>query len=517
VSFRSKNAGTARFSPDGKLLAFYAGPRADGTWDLTVVSSTGGPERVLANYARPGSQAWSSDGASVYVSNSSRAPGAIERIALADGRSEVVVAQSPTIDFNSAGLSPDGQTAIYHANPDRFFYRTATGAEGEIPVPLPQPIDWGSGRDMSLTSSRYTLMTHAWRQRLCIHDVVSGQTRDLLPGEAGSAPVWSADARRLAVLVGNRSHYDIATVNADGSGLRRYPVSFHVSGWGGAMPWSPDERFLFFLANDRQEVSSDTRDEDQLGVLDLASGRARILATISPGVFGGFAWRSDSKGVRARRSPWGPAAWLTRIVEVDLNGTERLLRDISPEFREPTRIAFADDGHVVLAVKLGEQTDRFLVPLDGRTAQRLQRLPEPAGEGLPASLGWPIGGNRLIVQGDPSTPVVSILSTAGQSTRKVNLPTGTLSWRPHPDGKHIVATVRNAGSSVDRMLLVPFDGTAPRFIIEIPRITGPRGAVSAPFAVSPDGNLYAYIADDVFTTKIFEVDFNPALQAIMKR
>ena len=40
------------FSPDGKMLAFTAGPRSDGTWDLTLVPATGGPERVVANYPR---------------------------------------------------------------------------------------------------------------------------------------------------------------------------------------------------------------------------------------------------------------------------------------------------------------------------------------------------------------------------------------------------------------------------------------------------------------------------------
>ena len=68
--------GAAVFSPDGKMLAFTAGPRPDGTWDLTLVPATGGPERVVANYpTRVGPHAWSADGKSLYVERPQSIPG----------------------------------------------------------------------------------------------------------------------------------------------------------------------------------------------------------------------------------------------------------------------------------------------------------------------------------------------------------------------------------------------------------------------------------------------------------
>jgi dipeptidyl aminopeptidase/acylaminoacyl peptidase len=532
VSLRPKNGVSAKFSPDGKLLAFTAGPRSDGTWDLTIVPATGGPERVMANYARSGSQTWSADGKYLYVSNSTNAVGSsgdIDRVPVAGGRSEVLFPRTAIGDRNRVGLSPDGRVAIFQDNPDRFFYRTATGLEGEISVPLPKPIDWGSGQDMTLASMRYTLMTHVLDRRVGVLDVATGQSRDVLPAnESGSAPAWSPDGRRLAVLLGDRSHWNIAVMNADGSGLRRYPIPVHLAGWGGAMPWSPDGRLLFFQATDRPEIGSYPDDTGQLGVLNVASGETRILASISSGIFGGFAWRLDGKAIRARRSPLTPkgglsshsyvgSSWLTNIVEIDLDGAERLLRDISPEFREPTRIGYSGDRDVVLAVKSGADTDRFLVPLDGGAARRLERLPEPSGNRLPAALGWPIARNRLLVQSRPEVPVVSILSTAGGSTSVVRLPAGTLNWRPHSDGEHILATVGAAGQAAHKIVLVPLDGTAPRSIGELLRITGPGGTFPTPLTPSPDGKLIAYTAGGVSTTKIFEVDFTPALQAIATR
>jgi len=515
VSLRSKNGVSAKFSPDGKMLAFFAGPRPDGTWDLTVVPATGGPERVVANYTRSGSQAWSADGKYLYVANSSSSPGAIERVPVAGSRSELLFPRTPITDNNRVGLSPDARVAVFQDNPDRFFYRTASGVEGEISVALPPPIDSGSGRDMTLGSMRYTMMTHAWNQTVRVLDLSTGQARDVLPpNEHGTAPAWSPDGRRLAVLVGNRSHYDIAIMNANGSGLRRYPLSLHLTGWGGAMPWSPDGRFLFFQATDRRGVAKNNYDQQSLALLNLESSETRVLATMSPGVFSLFAWRTDGQAIRARWAPLTPtSSWLSRIVEIDLDGTERVLRDVSAEFREPTRIDFAGDRAVVLAVRLGQETDRFLVPLDGGSPLRLRRLPEPSGEPrLPAALGTAIAKNRLLVQSRPEVPVVSILSTDGGSTGSVNLPTGTLTWRAHSDGEHIVATVGTAGQSMHRIFLVPLDGGAPRFVGEVPGGTRP-----APLVPSPDGKLLAYTSDGVYTTKVFEVDFNPALQTIMKR
>jgi Tol biopolymer transport system component len=418
------------------------------------------------------------------------------------------------------GLSPDARVAIFQNNPDRFFYRTASGVEGEISVALP-PLDDGWGHDFSLESMRYATMTQVHHSGVRILDLATGQARDLLPGNvATSAPAWSPDGRRLAVLIGNLSRYEIAIMNADGSGQRRYPLPTYLNGWGrpwgycGAecKSWSPDGRFLAFRARDRREVVEGNARERTLLLLDVKSGKTRTLATGSPNI-GPFVWQSDGKAIRAIKAtdPVGsPHQW--SIVEIPLNGAERLLRNISAEFPKVNDVVFASDTAVVVTVTSDKKTERFLVPLGGGG---VRRLPDPGTEpGLRMGPTPMIAGNHaLILQLDArdESPVITSVSTVNDSTRRLRLPFAANNGAPYPDGKHIILTGKAAGDSQWKLFLVPLDGSAARLLGEIPH---GDGGVLAP---SPDGKLLAYTSEGLYTTKILDVDFGPALQALAKR
>jgi Tol biopolymer transport system component len=536
VSLRS--SGTAAFSPDGKMLAFNA-RRPDGTVDLTLVPATGGSERVVAS-GRGYAVAWGADGKSLYWEGG-QTGGAFERVLVAGGRSESLFPYTKFTGGNVVGLSPDARVAFFLENPDRFSYRTISGIDGEISVALP-PLNDGWGFNMTLDSSmRYTTMTQIRNEGVRVFDLATGQARDLLPGNVqSSTPAWSPDGRRLAVLTGNLSHYDITVVNADGSSPRRYPVPVHLDGWGKSpwdMPWSPNGRFLVFRATralERDKVGYSPDDQSQLALLDVSSGQTRVLATSSERI-GRFVWRSDGNAIRATKRtvfPIGsPSQW--RIVEIPLNGPERLLRDISTEFPNVNEVVFTSDREAVVRVATGASTERFLVPLDGGAARR---LPDPGTEPGSRAGGTLVAGNQLLIpQVDAADSrslgarVIKVLSTVGDPTRTLRLPfmpassfAGWSSRSYHivvlPDGKQVVSVGKVTGESVYKLFLVPLDGSATRLIGELPNRKGvlvPFG--DWPLAPSPDGKLLAYTSDGPSTSKIHEIDFGPALQSIMKR
>src|SRR4029079_15625818 len=67
VGLRPTESHWARFSPDGKTLAYWAGLPPDTTREIALVPSTGGAERVVATFPDREAFDWSVDGKSLYV------------------------------------------------------------------------------------------------------------------------------------------------------------------------------------------------------------------------------------------------------------------------------------------------------------------------------------------------------------------------------------------------------------------------------------------------------------------
>ncbi len=516
VSLRPTDRERARFSPDGTLLAFNAGPRPDGTWDVSLVPATGGAERIVANCPGPMNVGWSADGQSLFMEGGSpHVP--IDRVPIAGGARESLFPYTPVTVRWVVGLSPDARIALFQHNPDGFYYRTASGTEGEIPVALP-PLDDGWGLDFSLQSMRYATMTVDHHSAVRIVDLATGQAHDLVPGNVPtSAPAWSPDGRRIAALIGNLSHYEIAIMNADGSGLRRYPLPKQLDGWGDPwkQPWSPDGRFLAFRARDRRKVGWQDL-ESQLVVLDVNTGTIRVLASVSPGRIGGFVWRSDGKAIRAIEYVSDARTRQNRpsIVEIGVDGATRRLRDIAAEFPELRGVEFTSDREVVVGVAADQKIQRFLVSVDGGTARPLPDVATEPGLNSGEGVGQVIGGPWVVLprrdaRGD--WPALTFLSTRGDSTVTMRLPFGSLGGAALPNGTYLIVGHTTKGDRQWRLYVVGLDGSTPRLIGDAPAEWDTKS-----LAPSPDGKLLAYTSEGRYTSKIFEIDFAPSLQALMK-
>jgi Tol biopolymer transport system component len=519
---RTDHALRPRFSPDGQTLAFLgASARLPEVWDLTVVPVTGGPERVIASYQGSRSFAWSADGQSLDVATTNDTT-SIERVAVDGGAHRTLFPLTPLTRRMPVGVSPDAGIAIFTGNPDAFHYRTATGAEGQIEVSLPA-LDDAWGYDFTL-DARGRYLTATFRndsQRVRILDAETGRTRVVMPDETARLPAWSADGRRLAVLAGSVSHYDIAVMNRDGSGVRRYPLSLIAGHWissveAWSMPWSPDGRFLALYAQDSGVVGWMGGRQRHLVVLDLSSGATRILATAPNGFLGAFRWRSDSKAIRLIRDPVVAAGIPNRraIIEVALDGTERVLRALSAEFPRMSGATLGADGEAVIAVGTGQAIERFLVPLNGGAARK---LPHPGTESgiTSTSVGGLSMDNRVVLpigDGSGAFPVLRVVSTVGDSMRTVRAPFGSVNGNVLPDGKRAVVTGKAPGDSLHKLYFVSLEDGSQRLLGEIP-----GGSAGGRLAPSPDGKLVAFTVDGPFTTTLHEIDFGPALRVILRR
>jgi TolB protein len=413
LTFDEEDDEYPRWSPDGRWIVYTGG--AWGQNHFYVVPSAGGtPRRVTRTAGHGGACSFAPDGGALICHRYASGSGDLFRIGL-DG-SETALTSGPAWDYKP-NPSPDGRwiaytrtdegpsaielmpagggpgTAIANSgHPDRwpgwtsssdrlFFHRLveegtavrlldrATGAvrtlvEGDE-RPLQAALD-PAGTRVAFCAQRegHTVVR--------VRDLASGATRTVAgEGRGACSPRWSPDGRTLAFALRDAERWEIATIGADGAGLRVWTAGrAGLAGMDGPMDWSPDGRMIVF--------QSDTRAfESDLYVLDTADGTLRNL-TQDAWWDEAPSWSPDGRSVLYMSTRGGGWTWgLYRISVAD--GSVTVVS--APGYVEKNYPRMAGDGRVVWAYR------------DSAGAERLAEQPAGGSRGAPlaaeAGARWP--------------------------------------------------------------------------------------------------------------------------------
>lgn len=202
------------WSPDGKQVAFT---RWDGKEGLYVINADGTGERLVIELHQAKSPAWSPDGTKIVVTTSDTK--ATKR--RWGGTGEKTIWQLVGVNVADGSLLED-------ITVDSEWYAFCP--------------TWSSKGFIAYEGSRGLYVTAQGAERA---EVVGNTPRP-------DSPAWSPDGNRLAFMMWQNDHWDIFTMNPDGSQmailtppepfLKRVPNNVAPS-------WSPDGRYIIFLSD----------------------------------------------------------------------------------------------------------------------------------------------------------------------------------------------------------------------------------------------------------------------------
>ncbi|MDA2924696.1 tetratricopeptide repeat protein [Acidobacteria bacterium AH-259-L09] len=450
------------WTPDGtQILARFE--RADGTWQIVMVSVADGSVRVLKSlgwWDSPNSHL-SPDGRWIAYDREPEEGVDEEDIFLlaADGSSEVPLVEHPA-DDDMIGWTPDGKGVLFQSNragsEDLWLIRMADGKPQGSPALLRKNVGAITGRGMTEKGALYyTTSVRVRDVYLATLDPITskmGRPKPFPQDFVGDVPSldWSPDGKYMAYQSQTgRSGRIVVRSLETGEDRELLPNVRLPFLYGGAeLSWSPDGGAILFIGGDDREGVYQVRPEtgDTTPIVHADRG-FRILGPV---------WSPDGRKVfyvlfTYSRNENG------RILVRDLaTGREtELYREEEGAFENPNTFigppAISPDGRL-----LAFGAPHFpgtgaaalkVIPAAGGEPRELVRFASPeelVRRGMnfrPGSLAWtPDGRYLLFEKGDYEKTELWRISVDGGEPEKLGETEGVRRARLHPDGRQITFT-----------------------------------------------------------------------------
>jgi Tol biopolymer transport system component len=485
------------FSPDGQQVAYAECCRPDlgDRYDLRVISfrgeAGGAKPRVLLNsedvsYVEPTD--WSQDGKQILATIRRKdKTHQLVLISASDGSRHVL----KTLDWRwpAGRFSPDGRYIAYdfparEDSPDRDIFVLATDGSREIPLVEHAGDDyllgWASDGKRILFASDRTGTLGAW-----LVDVADGMVqgapalikRDIGPiSPLGLTPDGSF---YYSLVAGTRDIY-IATFDPSGGTVTAppTPASQRFMGANTAATWSPDGRYLAYLA---RRGKSDVHRARFLVIRSAETNQERDLST-NLSFFYTYAqlrWSLDGRFLLARAR--------------DNKGRDGYYR-IDAKTGESALVLQGEEEELGSAIWSSDEKGLFYVDRNNKAvlfrdldSGREKEVYRQQGNGSPGYLALSPDGRWLAFAAaglsQPASPALLVMPAGGGNPREVlKAGIGALEWTP--DGSQLLF---RQGSELWR---IPAEGGEPRRL----GLTSHTGGFSsgASLSVHPDGRRIAF-------------------------
>ncbi len=397
-----------------------------------------------------------------------------------------------------------GDTAIIPASADSVYQNLSFSPDGNF-------IYFETATDNTLT-----------RQNLYRATVLGG-TPQLIVRDIDSPITFSPDGKRMAYMrysTAEAGKWQLLSANIDGSGEKALS-SGEASSVTISVAWSPDGKRIAYNVTQ----PGNTNVLSGIDILDLPSGQTRSFARFEDKFIYAILWAADGRGLLAAYYQRGPAFYNGQIGYVSYPGG--IFHTVTNDTSSYPTLALSGDGKTLAAVQRQSPEELDLIPANGNGSLTVvSSLPE---HGVELHFGWANNDHLLISEADR---IVRVDKDGANAVSLLTDPAGLLeegsscgdgvvfSWSFHggnnvaniwsmdADGSNLKQITQGKQDfapicSLDRKWVYYFDYPGRR-LARAPMDGGQSELVAgtqisgtiplSPFALSPDGRTFAFLA-----------------------